>query len=435
MSNLAETPVYDPGVYQLEVTDPVLGGPDGVSNFPQKNLANRTAYLKAHLDVIESGAGLPAGIARLDSPAFTGSPTAPNQPLGDNDTSIANTAFVQGTVGGKLSKSVAGGANVTLTAVEAGNAILELTGALSANISVIVPNSPTRSWIVYNATAGAFSLIVKNAAGSGASISQGKRATVYTDGTNVVKVDQDVTVTSGGGGGGGGTGTVTSVTAASPLVSSGGTDPAISMPAATSAVSGYLSAGDWSKFNAKQDPTGMQDLTGLTDYVNQKFSLLQNFGSMSNSPSKSIGGLGQWIWSNFTVDQSVRGTYYKTLMAEGGTTGVDYNGNPTYTPMVVGNCRLEIQNLSTVKVLQVSLSGVIDFASDDSYAFKVKVNDVEVGSFGPYTARGIQTYNFGTISVPANSTVNIDLYGTILSGGNGDSLFVNAFTATFLQFV
>ena len=423
MSNLAETPVYDPGVYQLEVTDPVLGGPDGVSNFPQKNLANRTAYLKAHLDVIESGAGLPAGIARLDSPAFTGSPTAPNQPLGDNDTSIANTAFVQGTVGGKLSKSVAGGANVTLTAVEAGNAILELTGALSANISVIVPNSPTRSWIVYNATAGAFSLIVKNAAGSGASISQGKRATVYTDGTNVVKVDQDVTVTSGGGGGGGGTGTVTSVTAASPLVSSGGTDPAISMPAATSAVSGYLSAGDWSKFNAKQDPTGMQDLTGLTDYINQKFSLLQNFGSMSNSPSKSIGGLDQWIWSDSTVDQSVRGTYYKTLI-----TADD-------TGVVVGNCRLEIQNLSTVKVLQVRLSGVIDFASDDSYAFKVKVNDVEVGSFGPYTARGIQTYNFGTISVPANSTVNIDLYGTILGGSNWDTLFVNAFTATFLQFV
>jgi len=178
----------------------------------------------------------------------------------------------------------------------------------------------------------------------------------------------------------------------------------------------------------------MQDLTGLTDYVNQKFSLLQNFGAISNSPFKSIGGLGQWIWSNLTLDQSVRGTYYKTRMTLVAT-GVDYNGDPTYLPMAVGNCRLAIQNLSTVKVLQVSLSGVIDFQSDDTYAFKVKANDVEVGSFGPYTARGIQTYNFGTISVPANSTVNIDLYGTILAGSNVDSLYVNAFTATFLQFV
>lgn len=63
MANLTETPTYDAGVYQIETSDPVLGGPDGTTNVPLKNLANRTAYLKKHVDDLESGATLPPGTA------------------------------------------------------------------------------------------------------------------------------------------------------------------------------------------------------------------------------------------------------------------------------------------------------------------------------------------------------------------------------------
>jgi len=45
---------------------------------------------------------------------------------------------------------------------------------------------------------------------------------------------------------------VTSVGATSPVVSSGGTTPTISMPVATATTNGYLSATDWTTFNAKQ---------------------------------------------------------------------------------------------------------------------------------------------------------------------------------------
>ena len=44
---------------------------------------------------------------------------------------------------------------------------------------------------------------------------------------------------------------VTSVTGTSPIVSSGGTTPAISLPVATSSANGYLSSTDWSTFNNK----------------------------------------------------------------------------------------------------------------------------------------------------------------------------------------
>lgn len=45
MAYLTETSTWEEGVYQLEITDRVLGGPNGVSNKPLKDLANRTKYL------------------------------------------------------------------------------------------------------------------------------------------------------------------------------------------------------------------------------------------------------------------------------------------------------------------------------------------------------------------------------------------------------
>lgn len=55
MANLQEVVSWDAGVYQLETSDPVLGGPGGHSNKQAQSLANRTAYLKKHVDEIEGG--------------------------------------------------------------------------------------------------------------------------------------------------------------------------------------------------------------------------------------------------------------------------------------------------------------------------------------------------------------------------------------------
>ncbi|WEE25248.1 hypothetical protein [Aeromonas hydrophila] len=55
MANLQEVVSWEAGIYQLETGDPVLGGPGGVSNKQAQALANRTAYLKKHVDDIEGG--------------------------------------------------------------------------------------------------------------------------------------------------------------------------------------------------------------------------------------------------------------------------------------------------------------------------------------------------------------------------------------------
>ena len=46
MANLPEDKNYEDGIYQIETTDPVLGGEDGIANKGVKQLANRTNWLR-----------------------------------------------------------------------------------------------------------------------------------------------------------------------------------------------------------------------------------------------------------------------------------------------------------------------------------------------------------------------------------------------------
>jgi hypothetical protein len=187
MANQPETATYDAGVYQWATTDPVTGGAGGIANAPLLNLANRTAYLKSHVDALEAAS---AGWAPLNSPALTGSPTAPNVAAGDMSTKIANTNFVAAALASQVVKPVGGGVNVTLVQSEWGAGILKFTGALTANIAVIFPSIADR-WIVENATTGAYTLTCKTAAGTGALIKQGRRKEIWGDATNIYDVRTD----------------------------------------------------------------------------------------------------------------------------------------------------------------------------------------------------------------------------------------------------
>jgi len=53
MATLDEKSEWVDGVYQFELDDAIVGGPDGVDNLPHKQLANRTQYLKQELDRID----------------------------------------------------------------------------------------------------------------------------------------------------------------------------------------------------------------------------------------------------------------------------------------------------------------------------------------------------------------------------------------------
>jgi len=50
MANITETAQWEPSIYRIETTDPVIGGEDGISNIQAKLLGNRTLYLKEVAD-------------------------------------------------------------------------------------------------------------------------------------------------------------------------------------------------------------------------------------------------------------------------------------------------------------------------------------------------------------------------------------------------
>lgn len=90
--NLEELEEYTAGVYQIEDGDDATGGPEGTANQQAIALANRTKYLKAHVDAIEGDTTW----APIASPNFTGVPTVIGTPpaSGTSTTQIATTAFV-----------------------------------------------------------------------------------------------------------------------------------------------------------------------------------------------------------------------------------------------------------------------------------------------------------------------------------------------------
>ena len=72
MANITEelnNPQWSEGIYQLETTDPVLGGPNGIANRQAKELAARTQYLKKKQEKDKPGAAstTKAGIVQLSS--------------------------------------------------------------------------------------------------------------------------------------------------------------------------------------------------------------------------------------------------------------------------------------------------------------------------------------------------------------------------------
>lgn len=100
---------------------------------------------------------------------------------------VVNTAlaYADACLWGYLSKSVAGSANVTLTETEARNMVIELTGLLTGNIQVKLPQRENNH-VIFNNTTGAFTVtLVPVTSGTGVAVTQGSGSLIYYNGTNI----------------------------------------------------------------------------------------------------------------------------------------------------------------------------------------------------------------------------------------------------------
>ncbi|EOU4994245.1 hypothetical protein ACOJ84_002502 [Morganella morganii] len=152
MANLPETPQWEDGIYQIEVSDPVLGGPDGISNRQAKQLASRTSYLKQQVE--KGSSDLSEHIKAADphtqyapkaSPTFTGNPAAPTVVKTDNSTKLANTAHVKTVVAdyAPLASPALTGTPTAPTAPQTvNNTQIATTAFVKSALAALVASSP-----------------------------------------------------------------------------------------------------------------------------------------------------------------------------------------------------------------------------------------------------------------------------------------------------
>ncbi|WP_443092457.1 phage tail protein [Basfia succiniciproducens] len=88
MASLILTPEWAEEIYQLETSDPVMGGPDGIDNRQAIQLGKRTEYLKQDVEKR----------APIASPTFTGTPKAPTAKTGTATEQLATTQFVSNAI-------------------------------------------------------------------------------------------------------------------------------------------------------------------------------------------------------------------------------------------------------------------------------------------------------------------------------------------------
>ena len=102
-----------------------------------------------------------------------------------------NLYIIQQAIAGYQSLAVNATTGLTLTftdgAISTGkNAVINLTGTLSGNVNVTVPDAIEKTYLVNNqVTMGTFTLTFKTTSGTGIKLAQGNRYVLYADGTNV----------------------------------------------------------------------------------------------------------------------------------------------------------------------------------------------------------------------------------------------------------
>ena len=102
-----------------------------------------------------------------------------------------NLLILEQAIGGFQSVAITSGATLTFSngAISNGkNAVLKLTGTIGGAVNVTIPDSIEKTFIVDNATTGAYTVTFKTTSGSGVTWAAADKGTkmVYSDGTNVV---------------------------------------------------------------------------------------------------------------------------------------------------------------------------------------------------------------------------------------------------------
>ena len=103
-----------------------------------------------------------------------------------------NLLVLEQAIGGYEAVGITSGATLAFSGSSVSNGknqVLKLTGTISGNVNVVIPDSIEKTYIVENATSGAHTVTFKTSSGTGitwGTADKGKKI-LYSDGTNVLE--------------------------------------------------------------------------------------------------------------------------------------------------------------------------------------------------------------------------------------------------------
>ena len=256
------------------------------------------------------------------------------------------------------------------------NQVLKLTGTIAGNVNVTIPDSIEKTYVVENATSGAFTVTFKTSSGTGVTWGTTEKTTkiVYSDGTNVVD-----------------TGLISNIVE--------DTSPELGADL------------DTNSFNIKfDDATGIEDDSGNEQLLFQKTATAVNYFEMTNSATGNN----------------------PALSVEGGDADVGLNIATKGTGLI------KFDNAAYNNEVALTDGATVNWAVNTSPVAKVTLGDNRTiaapsgGATGQFVSLLIIQDGTGSRTVTWNAVYEFasDTAPTLTSGGNKGDLFVFRYNGT-----
>jgi hypothetical protein len=243
-------------------------------------------------------------------------------------------------------------------------------------------------------------------------------------------------------------GTVTAVTGTAPVVSSGGTTPAISMPAATGSVNGYLASIDWNTFNGKA-PLASPVFTGNptaptpaaadndTSIATTAFVTAAVAAAKTTADTDYVNVTGDTMSGALTVNSTITAT--GVIASSAAVNAVTYFTSTSTAAYLsctgAGTVVLRPNGpLSSTGQMTVDNGGNAVIAGNLTTSGTLTVNTGLVNINGGYSATGATygaTFNTYWWRSSATGTGSTALYGFYNANGAVGSITVSASATTF----
>jgi hypothetical protein len=323
-----------------------------------------------------------------------------------DDINNLNLQILEAAIAGTTAIATTGGSstltNVDYTNDQAKKRILDVTGALVSNATIVIPNA-SKTYIVLNRTTGSYTLTIKTSAGSGIEVTQSTICEIYCDGSNTCRFATPMT----------------DYTTGAPATSSGAAASSVSVSA----------TGNLSSTNAQ---AALAELQGDIDTINTALGTKQAFdtdlsaiAALSNTKGNVIIG-GAAGWTSLSIGTNGLVLRAKSAAVTGAAWGAGapattvclFYQSAAPTGWTIGSTG---QDDRAIVINNSSGGGTAGGTVDFSTAFASKTPTGTIGGTALTEAQLPSHYHYGVANTATGAALSASNYLDLQYAGGGDT--------------